>query len=291
MKKRINLNSIKLLVAFILLLSFIPLLVISFYNHPSADDYNYSVYTMNILHTSGIWGILSGMFKTVKEFYFSWQGTYSAVAIMSLQPSIWGNDFYFMGTWILLFSLIFSTFIIFKNLGKLIKTNKYNSFLVAAMFLFITIQTIPSLVQGLYWWNGSSYYSLFYSFFLIEVALMISYIMNSKKSSYICLLILSFVIAGGNLIIALQQCIFLFLYSLISYIQKKDIKPTGILLVSIIGLLISALAPGNAKRQALVQGMPALKAIVMSFIEGIKHIIKWSSIENILFSILIILLV
>ena len=55
----------------------------------------------------------------------TWQGTYSAIVIMSLQPAIWGQQFYFVGSFILMFSLLFSTYIFPKTIvEKLLHINK-----------------------------------------------------------------------------------------------------------------------------------------------------------------------
>ena len=56
---------------------------------PVNDDYSFSYLTHQALidHTS----ILAAALREVQQIYFSWQGTYSAIFLFSLQPGIFGN--------------------------------------------------------------------------------------------------------------------------------------------------------------------------------------------------------
>ena len=64
----------------IYLISLLPILTLSFYCHPSADDFNYGVKThLAVMRGQGICGIIQAALETVCENYTSWQGTFSAI--------------------------------------------------------------------------------------------------------------------------------------------------------------------------------------------------------------------
>ena len=105
-----------------LLLSLIPIIVSSFYSHPLADDFGYSAKVNRVVSNGGgLFDILSAGFQKVKETYMGWQGTYSAVFIFSIQPAAFSENIYFLTTFVMIGSLILSTFIfvntVFKALG------------------------------------------------------------------------------------------------------------------------------------------------------------------------------
>ena len=73
----------------LLAISLLPLAVISFYNHPCSDDYSYGLYVAQAVRAGGSLGdILAAAVRETAETYFDWQGTFSAVFLMALQPAI-----------------------------------------------------------------------------------------------------------------------------------------------------------------------------------------------------------
>ncbi len=290
MKEKIKDNYYVVIATGILLIFVAQLLYTGTFTHPAADDYNYSIYTFNSLKTGGIFKLLAGIGKTVSEFYMTWQGTYSAIVIMSLQPAIWGQQFYFVGSFILILSLLFSTYIFTKSIVvKLLHINKKYTYLITSLFLIITLETMPNVVQGLYWWNGASYYTLFYTFHLVNISLILNLFILGEftKKKYALSVLITILIAGSNFILALQQIILLVLLNIYLLLKKKDKRCIPLLVVSVVFLLISAMAPGNSVRAAVVTGMSPIKAIMSSFIYGAKYIGEWTSLLNMSFIIMI----
>ncbi len=288
--KRINKN----LIIIIFIISLIPILWISFYNHPSADDYNYTVNTARAFAEGGLGNIFSSICQTVKTFYYTWQGTFSGIALMSLQPSAINDNLYFLSTFILLFTFIISNYLLIAYVfTKALKLDFNKTLSIILITLFIVIQRIPSAVQGLYWWNGSIYYTFFYSLFLIEIYLFLKYY-NEKKKKYLIYIIplLSFFISGGNYVIALLQLIMLSLVYLYYWIFKKiKLSLIGIsFLTGIIGLAISILAPGNALRGQELVGMGPITSILASFYGAVMYISKWTDLITIIYFIFISIL-
>jgi len=287
----LTVKKITIIVLLITIILLIPLLGVSFYIHPSADDFDYGVYTIGAIN-KGIGNVFVGVGKTIHKFYNNWQGTYSAITLFSLNPSIWGDNFYFLTTFILVLCISFSIYYLFKQLKKILKLDNTSFHLIYLLFIILILETIPDKTQGLYWWNGACYYMVFFSFELTLIAILLKrYFLNMPtKLNYIisCLLIIA--IGGGNFITALQQIIILILLNIFLIVSKKDKSAILMSALSIISFLISALAPGNSKRASLVVGMPATKAILYSFKYSILKSKEWMTPLNIVIIGIIIFL-
>lgn len=94
-------------------LSLIPIFAASVYAFPQADDWSYSWRThLAWVDTHSLVEVVKGAFAAVAESYMDWQGTFSSIFLMSLQPGIWGERFYavvpFLMTGLLTFATVFS---------------------------------------------------------------------------------------------------------------------------------------------------------------------------------------
>lgn len=274
----------------LLILSMIPLIQIAKYNHPVADDYDYGIITFNTWNDShNPFKTINAGFETSKNFYKNWQGTYSATFLMSLNPVHFG--FRSLGTCILLFSLLFSTFyFIYMLLVKHMRLDKWSYIIVATIISFLEIQYVSSPVEAFYWWNGSIYYTFFYSLSLIYFGLILSLFKSKRIVLHMIILsILSIIIAGSNYVTCLVNLIILFLIFLYLCFQK-DKKYKYIIFLFILYLIffmINALAPGNAVRASRVEGMNAFSAIIESFTYAFNYFIKWTNVITILSFIIV----
>lgn len=276
--KIITKKNILIGIIIISVLLLIPIIKAALYTHPSADDFNYGIKTINKIQSEGILAVFFGAFEQVIDAYNSWQGTYSAVMLFALNPSVFGDNFYFMTTIIILVSLFFSLYYVFKQSAyKLLKLDKISFYILLFLFFLLSIETLPSKVEGLYWWNGASYYMLFFSLELIQIGILIKrYFLNNKtKLNYIILCVLIFLIGGGNYIVALQQIIILFLLNIFLIVKYKNKGALPLLILAIISLGISAIAPGNAARAAGSIGMNPIKAILLSFYYAVEKLFSW----------------
>ncbi len=282
--KLLTKKNILIFTIIIALIMLVPIIWASLYTHPSADDFNYGVRTINKIQTEGLLEVLKGSFAQMLYSYKSWQGTYSAIILFSLNPSVFGDNLYFLTTVIIIGMLLFSLYYFLNQIiHKLLKLDKISFYIILIIFFLLSIETIPSKIEGLYWWNGSSYYMLFFALELIEIGLLIKrYFLNKRtKLNFAILNILIFIIGGGNFIVALQQIIILFFLNLILLINKKDKNAITLFIVSLVGLGISAIAPGNAVRAASSISMNPIKAIIYSFIYAMEKIFTWINPLNI----------
>ena len=91
----------------ILLLLLIPMFAIARYDVPAADDFSFSCETHAAIVSRGsVTDILSGAVEKAVKVYYTWQGSFSAIFLMALQPAIWGLPYYAFTTWIMLLSLL-----------------------------------------------------------------------------------------------------------------------------------------------------------------------------------------
>lgn len=297
-----KLNSSQLLKFFGILLllvetiSILPLLVIALYNHPSADDYYYGILTAHSwIDTGSISEILKAAFRTVQETYVNWQGTFSGIFLMSLQPSIFGEEWYPIGTFLIMGTYLTGFLFLVITLFNRYLNNHNTHYLVIGFTLFVlSIQLAPFPRQGYYWFNGSIFYTFFYGLELILFALVLRMQKSEHRSKRIPLFILSvllaFFIGGGNYVTALQTAILLLFFSiyLISTKEKNKNLVVLVFLTLLIALGISILAPGNALRQAMIPNHPSIaEAILKSFYWAGVSICKWASLY--LFGVLLIL--
>lgn len=264
----------------IFIISIIPLIHIGFYNHPCADDYSFGQITYNTWKdTHSFIEVLKSSIKEVKSMYNGWQGTFSAIFLMSLQPAIFGEKFYFLNTIILIGTFTIANLYIFKIILKeyLKSENTVLNYIISLLVITFSLQFIPSPVQSLYWYNGSIYYTFFYSIMLILIGNILKLLKTEntrKQIKYLIIsIILSITIGGSNYTTALTTNIIIVTILLIDVFIKKDksrksIYIAIILLFCLVSLLISAKAPGNSVRQSQYEKSTIIDSIINSFLSA-----------------------
>lgn len=285
----------------IFVISLIPIFQFAFYTYPVCDDIAFSLSTRKFFeNNNNFLDFFSLEFTQIKHYYFNWQGTFSAIFIFSLQPAVFSENVYWITTLIMVFALTFSTFFLLDTIFTTVfKAKRLYTILITSCILFCTLQFLPNKNQALYWFNGSSYYTLFYSFSLVFFALIIRLILTKRSSSKIGISVFAFllalVIGGGNFSTALFTVCLLAVFLLISFIHP-DFKSTKtkylimtFFIVLIIAFLISILAPGNSVRQKTFEGynLSPAKAIAFSIFYYLIYIQRWTTAPNLILFIFI----
>ena len=289
MRKEESRNYIYGLMA-ISILSIIPFVIISFFNRPSADDFNFSWRTFQALRNGGgFFELIAKAFNTVSYYWFNWQGTYTSAFVFSLQPAIWGSKMYAITGIVMLTLIIGGTVYMTQYVAvKLLNGSRRNGLFLGFMMSFLMIQFMPDITEGIFWFNGAMHYGLFYTLFAFFLCSLIKIIRtDSLKPTFLILpLLLGFLLEGGNQITAFMGLILLFLL-IIQYVIKKNrsktIYFTVIFLFMTICFLFSALAPGTKVRSESVStGSSALFSIYLSIRYGINTINDWISLPLII---------
>lgn len=273
----------KIAVLSVLILTLIPMLLVAIYARPLADDFGYSAGTRAVWQEShNIFLVFAAVGAQVVKTYFDWQGSFSAIALFALQPAIFSEAIYGLGT------LILVTFFLWGNLYFWGGKTKI-PMIVAGAVIMVSMQTLPHANQGFYWWNGASYYCLFYSLMLLQWGMFI------RKKKVILPCILGFLLGGGNLVtglLNLEVTALVMLVALIEMVKEKDskekeglwwfLKTVAIMLFSLAGFIINAMAPGNAIRAAESNQMGPVQAIGQSFMDAYQYFIEWTNLPVIL---------
>lgn len=265
----------------ILILSVIPVLLLAFCAFPCADDFSYGLETARCVAQGENFGeILSVAAKQTASIYRSWQGSFSAVFLMQLQPAAFGEKFYPLTTFLMLLALVGGTMLLFwELLVKRCGALKGEYFLLTGAVLFLTINGCYFPAEGFYWFNGAVYYTFFYGLGLMLLALTARAARVTGKGdrlfSGLAAAILAVVVAGGNYTTALSCFLLLGTALVWALLQKNRMFSISFLLLLAITLLFggsflfSILAPGNGVRQAAVGGAAnPILAIFLSFVLG-----------------------
>jgi len=287
-------KGVAIILVFVLIASLIPIIIASFYAHPVLDDYGYSYKVHEALnHGEGFNGVLKSASQEVIETYFSWQGTFAAVFFFSLQPGAFSQGLYCITTFFILSLLLFSNFfLLYTIIVKGFNSKKVYWIIVASTLSFLQIQFLPDIKEGLFWYNGSSYYIGFYAFSLIFFALVIRLLLTEKKLEVIIVTVFSVIFAvligGGNYTTALITTIIIITISIYAIRTKQKnsyllLVITGVL---IFALFVSILAPGNKVRANSTSGQNPLIAIVKSFCYAVVYIGRWTRLPEIMFFVI-----
>ena len=154
------------LVCLALLLLLLPMLKAAQYDVPAADDYSNGLPTYRAwVQTGSIGPVLKAAWDRVYDLYFGWQGTFSAIFLFTLNPMIFGEQYYQIGPWLILTMLLIGNFVvIFTVFGRLFSAPKAECCIIAAVWTILCTQFLPRASQGIYWYTGAVYYTLFFSF-------------------------------------------------------------------------------------------------------------------------------
>lgn len=277
-----------------LLLIVVPMLYISKYVWPSSDDYEFSIFAKEVFEAGkGIFEICRQAFGVVAEKYVNWQGTYSAIFLMALQPGIWGDQFYGIGAVVVMLSLLIGLYALsYVLMVKHGKTKKSIWLIVTSLVTFAWFLRLMYTEEAFYWWNGASYYMGFFSWAMILVAAELSFYTDWQNYSkvrksffYIISALVCLFLGGGSYPAALLLVLTslgVFVSSIVN--KKKSVYIIGsISFFSLLGLLINALAPGNANH--MDNGgieVSAIEAIFISIRDGLIYIRSWTNISVIM---------
>ena len=278
------------------ILSLVPLVWIGMYARPSMDDYSFTASSSFYHHmqwwdtsrddmqhnyfersvryatlNGNIFDVLRNVFRTVADNYRQWQGTFSAIALFSLQPAVlFGHEAYPLVMLVTLLPLVVATMYLMKTLsGK--------EWLVPSLILLTAcIQFMPHVGQGLFWYNGAIFYTFFFSLMLISIGLKVCYMAGTAKKFHIIIIaLMDFFITGGNLVTALL----LVEINILLVIGTRKKVSFIFLISSVLGLFLNVIAPGNVIRSGGFGGFSyVISTIIVSLNTAVTDIIQWTTL-------------
>lgn len=295
--KRPNRNTVLAVLAVLFLAMVVcPLLLIGRYDFASCDDFSYGRETyMTFLETKSFFSVFKSALQKVKEVYGSWQGTYSAILLMTLNPAVWGDEVYPITPYIMMSMLILSEIFLGKFIfHKICKADWPTVVTICAITIGCQILWVPYPVETFFWYNGSLYYTLFYSvmiFYLVSIAKNI--MLGTLKSALFSLPFLlagSVFLGGGNYptgLLTLEILVFMGVFVFLR--NRKNFIPFLVNAVLFLaGFIISMMAPGNAIRQQVNIKSSVIESIYKSIKAGGQYIISWTTFSSMLLFLVLI---
>ena len=295
MKKNIKVKNLRIILFLINVIAIIPILVVSFYNVPSADDFSMTFRVHEAYISRGFFSAIAKSAYMGVWYYLNWTGVYFSDALTALAPHVFGEHLYFLGTWIVL--LMFTVGICYflrQLLYGVLRVEKHLSGCITSVIYFILIQCMPeglARVESLFWYSGAINYLFMFGLgllwlgFLLKIADAEVY----KGYSIVLLSILGFLLGGANYMTSLSLGIISVCILFISFISsvsenaplekqieyrkhviiriaqrlgalKRVVAPSVCLLI---GFILAVIAPGNAQRSSGAAYGP-VKAVLMA---------------------------
>lgn len=145
------------------LLSLIPIAIVAPYVRSTGDDLNYSSAVHHaIMNGDGIIGIIRTVIGVARGTWYSWQGTWSSVALFSLQPGIWGNEWYPLTIVIALLCIVVGTWYFLHTMMRLLGIRRAGRWSIVFLVTTLLIQYMPNVKCGIFWWTSVAHYTIAY---------------------------------------------------------------------------------------------------------------------------------
>lgn len=238
----------------LLVLACIPVVYAGRYVFPQSDDFSYAAYSYWALQDgAGIGGVIGAAARKVAECYVSWQGTFSSIFLMALQPGIWGDGVYHAVPFLLILLLCVGVFAFFGALlGRWCKSKK-EAVITAALVCLLAVLRPVSKASAFFWFNGAIHYLGAFSFLLLFLACeLAAFGAKRGKQAYLALAcFFGALVGGGNLVSGLMGCVLVFyLGAILCCLKQKDRLRLLLLpgLILLLAFAVNVLAPGNLLR-------------------------------------------
>lgn len=295
--RRVTPKRLAVFLTIVYVISLIPLLWISFYNYPSADDYSIGSNCRQMWVSShNVFAVLwAGVVRAVEDWLY-WMGYFTSNFLMAVPPNVFGERVYVLTAWIMLSMLSLSTWYLLKNIFvKVFHADKHISHCIIMFMLFITVQCMVGRVEAFYWYAGAANYMLVHSMSLFFYGLLIATVYDKGKKRTFDLTaasILGFFVGGGNQMTALNAAIVMLVVLGFGMVLKKWKEYKVMLLpigLTLFGFVLNVAAPGNWVRAEGTNGMNPIKAVMVSFYYCLDYCMsEWSGWPVLLLMIVLI---
>lgn len=275
---------IQMIIVVICLLSMVPILLISIYSRPCVDDFSNSLQVKQLIDSGNysFFSILSEAMKTNIWYYQNWQGLYVSSFVLSLQPGVFGETFYCVGSYVLLLLSFLCVWGGIRSINRCFGEKKRLLEASVALIIFVIIwQGLPSPNQGLYWFNGAWNYMPYMFLAILNASVVVSLFCDDKIFNIgkcIGTTILSFFISGGNHVSTFFNIMVLVVLSF-NLIRRKKYTSIPALIVAILGFIFVMTAPGTAVRQDEFIQPSILQTIIATFIKSLEYLSKWINLS------------
>ena len=285
-------------VIILIILSIIPMLMLSFYDHPSADDYSYARLTGEAWRsTRNLFAVAGAAVETSIHGWFSWQGPFTSAFFMALQPALFGEQYYRI-TGILFIGLLTACnlFFFYFFLHKRLKCDRLPAIAIGMTASFLMLHYMPLASEVIYWFCGAVHYTLFFAATEIFLCLIFHMLRPQSKTATIIQVsiasVFGFFISGGNQMSAFVALLLTLIICVVcGFLKKKSymIKTAIIFVFQAAGFLLSALSPGTENRStSIAADLGIVGSITASIQCGLEKINDWMGFEIIICFIILL---
>ena len=278
---RISKRHLSIFFTAVFVLMLIPMLVIGFYDFPSADDFSMALEThQKFVETGSVFQACLASLKKAWLVYSQYEGYFFSIIITNICPSAFSESIYFLTPFIILGMLIFGVLYFFDALFvRVWKLDKDLTNVAAMVTLILMIQSLPKgglRVEAFYWYSGAINYTFTFGMAFFWLGLLIRCVYDedekAKKRKLFWATFWGFWMGGANYLTALELAIISVLVLFIMVMTKKGIfkteKPWKNIwipaVVNLIGFACSCFTPGNLVRSEETQHVGAVKSILLS---------------------------
>lgn len=283
-------SKISILLTALFIAGLIPIFLLGRYDYPSADDYGFSAYShVAWMQSHSVLQVLKGAGETVIERWYGWQGTFSSIFVMALQPGIWGM--YSLVPWIMIGAMTLSTlFFFYVFFRKFIQVRPAIFISISMIYLIFALECMIDKIQGFFWYNGVAHYMIPHCVALCLFTLFFLMMIEEKRTfrRMVSACFLAVFTGGANYITALITLI-LFVSAIVLLLFMKKKQKCRLLVLPFLfflaAFLLNALAPGNAVRQVEMTVRPGvIKSILLSFYYCVEYMVDtWFNWTYLLF--------
>lgn len=288
-------KSLSALCLVVLVFSLLPLLYVSQYNHPTGDDILYGIDAHLVWQdTHSLPRVIGSALQGVAHDYRTWQGTYAALFLMRLQPTVFSEKLYFLTPFLVIGLLLGGYWYLLCQIRRyILPLERYEQLGLWSVLMILSLQWVVSPKEAFYWYNGSIYYSGFYGITMLLFGLLCKYVFTRRKTVLAGIFFLEFLIGGSNYLTLLWTMLVLLMLTAWCWLRKRPerLALSCAALFQIACFAVSAVAPGNAVRQATTSGLPAIKTILFSLGQGTAYLSAWLNGWWILGAMLLLLFV
>ena len=269
-----------------LVLTLVPLVLISRYDHSFADDWHYAVEGhLALVGGGGLPGVLAAAWAEVVDAWWTWQGTYTAIFLMALEPGVWGENVYVLAAPLIMGCLVASTFFFYHVLiRERLGGGKEAWITLSCITVMLQLMFQPSPVEGIFWYNSAVYYTFFHSLMLVYLAVLVRAIDPARaekaRGAMLASMVLAFLLAGGNFVSVLVSLeITLAILVVVLVRRPEDVTRVVPAFLMLAGCFVfSMAAPGNAIRQETQfsgEGVGVWETIWRSSASGFEYLREW----------------
>lgn len=287
LKKNISCRALAWMCVAALLLSLVPLYILSFDNHACYDDFGFSLLTHDRwLETGSLLATVDAAWDNTVGIRNTWEGTYATSFISALQPALFGEDLYWITTLVLLTFFLFALWFFLRQvLLRVLHADRFAFLMVLSAMAFVMVQFVPELSEAFFWFNGGVAYTLLWSMTLWRFGVWIAFLQaDSRRNQWlygILLTALTVVVGGAKYSTLLFAALVDLLLAGWAFVRKRRTRwfELAVFVLLMICFIFNMTAPGNAVRAATLGGnVSAPKAVLQAFYFGLALAGNWFSL-------------